>query len=85
MKAALAVEDGMLELYAIFKDRDKAPAPRLDAYKQFVALSGAMPSKEEGERGGGFAITINVGKHAEGKTRDEHIVIEGEANTIDAE
>lgn len=85
MKAALAVEDGMLELYHMFQDRDKAPAARLDAFKQFITLSGTTPKRDEGGGGSGFAITINVGKHAEGSARDEHIVIEGESNTIDAE
>jgi len=85
MKAALAVEDGMLELYQMFKDRDKAPAARLDAFKQFVQLSGSTPTKEEGGTGSGFAITINVGKHAEGNPRAGSVVIEGESSTIDAE
>lgn len=85
MKAALAVEDGMLELYAIFKDRDKTLAGRLDAFKQFVQLSGSTPGKEADAGGSGFAITINVGKHAEGGVREQHVVIEGESSTIDSE
>lgn len=85
MKAALAVEDGMLELYHLFKDRDKAPAARLDAFKQFVQLSGSTPGKEESAGGSGFAITINVGKHAEGEVRPGSVTIEGESATIDAD
>lgn len=84
MKAALAVEDGMLELYNIFQDRDLAPAARLDAFKKFIDLSGSQPARQEAETGGGgFAITINVGKHAEGQVRPGSVVIEGESAPID--
>lgn len=60
-KAALAVEDGLLELHRVFYDPDTNASVRLDAYKQLVQLADMQPKKEEsGSTGGGFSVTINI-------------------------
>lgn len=61
VKAALAVEDGLIEIYRIFHDPDIPPPVRLEAYRELVKLGDMAPKKEaEGPVGGGFSITINV-------------------------
>ena len=76
LKASLAAEDGLVDLYAIFKNADFAPNARLDAYKQITTLADAIPKRNEGEGGGsGFSITINVGKSTGDEPRG--VVIEG--------
>ena len=75
LKALLATEDGMDELYMIFRNMDFAPNARLDAFKQLTGLADAMPKRDGGEGGGsGFSITINVGKNS---GDEKGIVIEG--------
>lgn len=76
LKALLATEDGMEELYMIFRDMDLAPNARLDAFKQLVVLSDAAPKRDVSEgAGSGFKIIINVGKH--GDREEKEVVIEG--------
>jgi len=78
LKAALAIEDGMIDMYAIFRNEDLAPAARLDAYKQLVTLSDTAPRREaEAGGGAGFSIVINVGKNGEKDVTP--VVIEGQA------
>lgn len=73
LKALLATEDGMDELYMIFRNMDLAPAARLDAFKQLTTLADAQPKRDGGGEGGsGFSITINVGQNTE-----KAVVIEG--------
>lgn len=75
LKALLATEDGMGELYMIFRNMDLAPGARLDAFKQLTTLADAAPKRELGESGGsGFSITINVGKHS---GDEKSVIIEG--------
>jgi hypothetical protein len=84
LKAALAIEDGLSDMYHIFRNTDLAPAARLDAYKQLVTLSDTAPRREaEGAAGSGFSIVINVGKTGEGDIAP--VVIEGQAiETVEA-
>jgi hypothetical protein len=79
LKAALAAEDGLEDMYMIFKDGSMAPAARMEAYKQIVTLSDTAPKRDVNESGGnGFSITINVGKNT-GESPANALVIEGEA------
>lgn len=79
LKAALAIEDGLADMYHIFRNTDLAPAARLDAYKQLVTLSDTAPSRDSGGEGGsGFSITINVGNQGEKDVTP--ITIEGQAS-----
>lgn len=78
LKALLATEDGMDELYMIFRNMDLAPNARLDAYKQLSTLADAVPKREtEGGGGSGFQITINVGQT--GDSGEKPVVIEASA------
>lgn len=66
LKAAIAAEDGLAELYGIFQDVDLAPAARLDAFKQITTLADVQPSRAgDGGGGGGFQISINLGTHGD--------------------
>ena len=84
LKAALAIEDGLIDMYQLFRNPDLAPAARLDAYKQLIALSDTAPRRDEGGDGGsGFSITINVGKN--GNEGQPPVIIEGTTvETVDA-
>lgn len=82
LKAALAAEDGLEDMYMIFKDGSMAPAARMEAYKQIVTLSDTAPKRDINETGGnGFSIVINVGKNA-GESAVAPVVIEGTAVEI---
>lgn len=61
-KAQLAAEDGLLELYSIFKDQDAGLTQRLEAYKQIVSLADVAPKKDAVDTGSHFSITINLGE-----------------------
>jgi hypothetical protein len=61
LKSSLAVEDGIVELYRIFKDLDTVPAARIDAFKQLVGLADMQPKKEGAEAGPAFSLTLNLG------------------------
>ena len=84
LKAALAIEDGLIDMYQIFRNTDLAPAARLDAYKQLVTLSDTAPRRENEVGGGsGFSIVINVGR--DGEKDVTPVVIEGQASeAVDA-
>lgn len=83
LKASIAAEDGLTELYGIFKNADFAPNARLDAYKQITTLADAIPKRDGGEGGGsGFSITINVGKTTGEEPKG--VVIEG-STELDSE
>tara|TARA_R110000772_G_scaffold51809_4_gene118867 strand:+ start:560 stop:1018 length:459 start_codon:yes stop_codon:yes gene_type:complete len=61
MKSSLAVEDGLVELYRVFQDKDIQPNARMDAFKQLVGLADMQPKKEAGELGPSFSLTLNLG------------------------
>lgn len=61
LKSALAVEDGLVTLYAIFKDIDLTPTARIDAFKQLVGLAEMGPKKDGAESGPAFNLTLNLG------------------------
>lgn len=61
-KAQLAAEDGLLDLYAIFKDQDAGVTARIEAYKQIVSLADVAPKKDAPDIGSKFSITINLGE-----------------------
>jgi len=61
VKAMLAVEDGLVDLYNIFKDGGLTAAARMEAYKQLTVLADAAPKKDAPAEGGRVSITINLG------------------------
>jgi hypothetical protein len=60
IKSAVMVEDGLLELHAIFHDVTLAPQARLDAFKQAVVLSDMAPRQNAVQAGERFTLTINL-------------------------
>ena len=63
-KAGMMVEDGLLELWAVFHDNDIAAPSRLDAFKQILSVADLGPTRgasgSGGESGPRFALTINI-------------------------
>jgi hypothetical protein len=70
LKSSLAVEDGLIELYRIFKDLDYTPSARLDAFKQLVGLADMQPKKDAVESGPSFSLTLNLGGESRTVTID---------------
>ena len=68
LKSAMAVEDGLVELYHIFKDNDLAPAARIEAFKQLVGLAEMGPKKDGVEVGPAFSLTLNLGGAGKSKS-----------------
>jgi len=63
LKAAMAAEDGLEELYNIFRTPQNGLQSRLDAYKQITVLADVIPKKEQDAPGAGspqFTVTINL-------------------------
>lgn len=61
LKAGLAVEDGMPELYAIFRNPEIATQQRLEAFKQLTNLADVAPKKDGMDIGSRFTVNINLG------------------------
>ena len=61
LKAAIATEEGLLELYQIFNNMEFNPSARLEAFKQLTALSDVAPKKDAIDHGPGFHLTLNLG------------------------
>ncbi len=61
IKAALLVEDGLLDIFRILKAEDSAAAAKLDAFAALARAGDVGPSKnasaQAGER---FSVTINL-------------------------
>ena len=71
LKSAVAVEDGLIELYALYQDVKAHPQSRLEAFKQLVTLSDLAPKPNAVATGERFHLTINlpaVGGGQEAKT-----------------
>lgn len=60
LKSAVAVEDSLAHLYALFHDDTLTPSARLDAFKQLVALSDMSPKPQQTQVGERFHLTINL-------------------------
>ena len=61
LKAAMAAEEGLLQLYGIFNNADVNPTARLEAYKQLTNLADVVPKKDAVETGSRFNLTLNLG------------------------
>ncbi len=63
LKAQLAVEEAIPELYAIVTDKEEAAPARVSAFSQLreVGKFEKAPAEQAGSGGPGFAITINLG------------------------
>jgi hypothetical protein len=68
LKTSLAVEDGILTLYQMFRDEELGVNARIDAFKQLVGLADMGPKKEGEAQGPAFSLTLNLGGADEQKT-----------------
>ena len=81
IKAAMAAEDGLAELYGLFRSVETPATQRLDAYKQLTALADVQPRKEtDGGNGSMFSLTINVSGEAQAVTIDGTVADSAEAS-----
>ncbi len=77
VKAALAVEEGLIELYNMYINPELNPSARLDAYKQLVTLSATAPVKDVPENSGPqFSVTFNI------PGAEQPLTIQGSANPV---
>ncbi len=61
VKAALAVEEGLQDLYNIYINPELNLTARLDAYKQLVVLADAAPKKDAPDAlGPQFSVVFNI-------------------------
>lgn len=62
-KAAMLVEDSLLEMYRLVHDVEVAPPAKIDAFKQIVSVARVGPQKDGGPAAGGpaFSLTLNLG------------------------
>ncbi len=61
IKAALLVEDGLLDIYRILKSPETVAAAKLDAFAALSRAGDVGPSKKDSVGGGErFAVTINL-------------------------
>ena len=61
VKAALLVEDGLLDIFRILKSADTAPAAKLDAFTALSKAGDVGTAKKDSAAGGErFSVTINL-------------------------
>lgn len=60
IKAALLVEDSMLEVYQVVHNRDLSPQARIDAFESLVGIADLKPDKNGGAAGERVTINISV-------------------------
>ena len=70
LKAAIMVEENLLELHRIFNDIELNPAARLDAFKQMTTLADVQPKKDATDSGPKFNLTLNLGNESKPVTID---------------
>ncbi len=73
MKSALAVEDGLVELYRLYRDVTANPQARLDAFKQLVNLADMQPKANAQAEGSKFTLNITLA----GQEKEEKLIIDG--------
>ncbi len=73
MKSALAVEDGLVELYRLYHDVSAHPQARLDAFKQLVNLADMQPKQNAQTEGSKFTLNITLA----GQEKEEKLIIDG--------
>ncbi len=76
MKSALAVEDGLVELYRLYHDVTAHPQARLDAFKQLVHLADMQPKQNAQTEGLKFTLNITL---AGDSGKPETVVVESSA------
>lgn len=79
MKSALAVEDGLAELYRLYHDVTANPQARLDAFKQLVNLADMQPKQNAQAEGSKFTLNITLAGQD-----SERVVVEGRTQDGDA-
>ena len=72
LKAAVMVEENLIELHRIFNDIELNPTARMDAFKQMTNLADVQPSKDASASGPRFNLTLNLGN-------DSPVTIDAEA------
>lgn len=73
LKAALMVEENLLQLHTLFNTQDLSPVARMDAFKQMVQLADVAPKKDE-TAGPKFHLTLNLGDTNDSLTIDANAV-----------
>ena len=81
MKSALAVEDGLAELYRLYHDTTTHPQARLDAFKQLVSLADMQPKQNAQAEGSKFTLNITL---AGDTGRSESVVVEADTSGLPA-
>ena len=76
LKAAMMVEENLLELHRLFLDIELNPTARLDAFKQMTVLADVQPKKDAPDSGPRFMLTLNLA----GEGSDQSLTID--ADTI---
>ena len=79
MKSALAVEDGLVELYRLYHDVTAHPQARLDAFKQLVNLADMQPRQNAQTEGTKFTLNIQL---AGDTGRSESVVVEADTPAL---
>jgi hypothetical protein len=70
IKAAVMVEDSLLDLWKIMTNEEQSPAVRLDTHRHLSKLADVEPRKDAGDQGPKFSVTINVPGTTEPMTID---------------
>lgn len=60
IKAALLVEDSMLEMYGVVHNRELSPQARIDAFESLVGIADLKPDKNGSATGERVVINISV-------------------------
>ena len=77
VKAAMATEEGLLELNRIFHDSMLNPTARLEAFKQMSNLADVQPKKDAVDTGPKFNLTLNLG--SDPNAAAQHVTIDATA------
>jgi len=63
-KAAMAAEDGLIDMYQIVKDTSAPPSNRITAHQHLATMGNVMPSKGGPGDDGGSRHSITINLHA---------------------
>lgn len=80
LKSAVAVEDSIAALHAMFHNSNMLPSARIDAFKQLVVLSETAPKAKDSNAGGAFQLTIQL---ADGSQPQSLVIDHDDAQSSD--
>lgn len=76
VKAAMLVEDSLLDVFAIIKNENMPAASKLDAFEKLTKTADLTPKAGKGDGGGGSSFKINI--HL-GDSPAQQVIIDGHA------